>query len=249
MTEEDKTFSFKFRRKSIPEGGQAVTPEEAEELLQKRLKERNYACKDTLWQLCKVYSYMGRYDDALNCVYKLLQLTDDAEENAYFFLALGQLSEQKGDFQGAIKYYLGAFCLKPAMSPVWYLVNNNLGFCFNELKKYDEAEPYLMSAIKIDPTRPNAFKNLGLCFIGRGDYLGAAENFIKSIKADASDPRSLGHQVKLVSDRPELFERILDLTSILMQCRKAVKVAQEAQPDFEKHVRKLRGQQKGIVEH
>jgi tetratricopeptide (TPR) repeat protein len=249
MTEKDNNFYFKFRRRSIPEGGEALTFEEAEASLLKQLKERNGICKDTIWQLSRVYSFMKRHDDALNCIYKLLQLTDDQEENASFFLALGQLTEQKGDYQGAIQYYRGAFCLKPSMSLVWYLVNNNLGFCLNELKRYNEAEPYLLDAIEIDPTRPNAYKNLGLCFMGRGDYIRAAEWFIDAVKADASDPRSLRHLENLVSDHPELFKEIADLPRILMQCRKAVKIAEERQPDLETHVRKLRSQQKGIVEH
>jgi tetratricopeptide (TPR) repeat protein len=221
--------------------------EEAEESLLAQFEERDGTCKDTLWQLVRVYSFMKRHDDALNYLYKMMQLSDDKEENASFFLTLGQLMEQKGDYQAAIEYYRGAFCLKPSRNEVWYLVNNNLGFCLNELKRYNEAEDYLQDAIRIDPTRANAYKNLGLCFMGRGDYIRAAEYFINAIKVNASDPRSLQHLEELVSDHAELFKEIPGLSRVLMQCRKAVNTALESQPDFEKHWNRLRRKKRGNV--
>ena len=246
MTEKDHIFFF--RKESLPDG-EAITAEEAKDFLLKQLKERNGTCKKTLWQLARVYSKLKRHDEALNFIYKLLQLSDDKEENASFFLALGQLMEQTGDYQAAIEYYRGAFSLKPSNTGVWYLVNNNLGFCLNKLKRHGEAEGYLDAAVKIDPTRPNAYKNLGLCFMGRGDYVKAAEYFIFSVKADASDPRSLEHLEELLSDHPELLEDIPDLSEVLIKCRNAVKTARECQPDFEKHWKKLRRQKTGNVEN
>jgi tetratricopeptide (TPR) repeat protein len=241
MAEKDSNFYFRFRRASLPEG-EAITLEEAEESFLEQLEERDGTCKKTLWQLIRVYCYMKRPDDALNYLYRLLQLSDDAEENAHYFLTLGQLMEQKGDYSSAAKYYRGAFCLKPSDSNVWYFINNNLGFSLNELKRYDEAEGYLQAAIKIDPSRANAFKNLGLCFMGKGDHVKAAESFIDSVKANASDSRALGHLEELLSDHPELFKEVADLPRILMQCRKAVKTALESQPDFEKNWKRLRRQ-------
>ena len=248
MTEKDENFYFRFRRAFLPKGGEAITLEEAEEFFLEQLEDRGGACKDTLWQLVRVYSFMKRPDDALNYLYKMIQLSDDKEENASFFLTLGQMMEQKGDYAAAIEYYRGAFCLKPSNNDVWYWVNNNLGFSLNQLGRYDEAEGYLQAAIRIDPTRANAFKNLGLCFMGRGDYIRAAENFIAAVKTNASDPRALKHLEDLLSGHPELFGEITDLPRILMQCRKAVKTALESQPDFEKRWKKLRKQKRGIAE-
>jgi tetratricopeptide (TPR) repeat protein len=239
---------FFFRKAKLPDG-EAITFEEAEEFLLKKLEERNGNFKQTLWQLARLYSKMKRHDDSLNSIYKLMQLSDDKEENASFFLALGQLMEKTGDYLSAVEYYQGAFCLKPSNTEVWYLVNNNLGFSLNQLKRYKEAKSYLEAAIKIDPTRPNAHKNLGLCFLGQGNYVKAAENFVASVKADASDPRSLQHLEKLLSDRPELFGDIPDLPEILTKCRNAVKTARGYQPDFEKHWKKLRSQKRGILEN
>ena len=90
-----KNQGFFFRKTILPDG-EAITSEEAEDFLLNQLEERNGTCKETLWQLARVYSGMKRHDDALNCIYKLLQISNEKEENASFFLALGQLMEQMG---------------------------------------------------------------------------------------------------------------------------------------------------------
>ncbi|MFC1866554.1 tetratricopeptide repeat protein [Thermodesulfobacteriota bacterium] len=245
MTQYDNDFSFKVE--TLPKG-EAITYEEAEEYLLNKLEESNGTCKQTLWQLVRTYRLMEKQDDALNCIYRLLKLSDDTEENASFFLSLGQITEQKGNYPAAIECYRGAFYLKPSTTEVWYLINNNLGFCLNTLKRYDEAEGYLSAAIKIDPTRANAYKNLGLCFMGRGDYISAVGYFINSTKVNASDPRSLRHLEELLSDHPELLEESPNLSETLVKCRKAVEVALACQPDFEGHWEKLRNQKSGIVD-
>lgn len=222
MTEKDE---------NLPER-KAITLEEAEELFLKQLEERDGTCKDTLWQLIRVYSFMKRPDDALNYLYKMMQLSDDTEENAHYFLTLGQLMEQKGDYSSAVEYYRGAFCLKPTDNDVWYWVNNNLGFCLNELKRYDEAEGYLQAAIKIDSSRYNAYKNLGLCFMGRGNYIKAVHNFCYSIELSIFDTRALGHLEQLVSNHPELYEKIPGLSNTLLRYRNASKATQKRLAEF-----------------
>ena len=142
---------------------------------------------------------------------------------------------------GAIEYYRGAFCLKPAATQVWYLVNNNLGFCLNVTGRYEEAEGYLMAAIQIDPCRPNAHKNLGLSFQGRGDLVRAAECFIDATRANARDPRAFRHLESLLSAHPELKDRILGLSEKLRECRLALEAAAQPDPASMKKLRVRRG--------
>ena len=240
MTQKDHIFYF--RRESLPEG-EAVTYEEAENFLLEQLEERNGACKETLWQLARVYSGMKRHDEALNCVYKLLQLSDDPEENASCFLALGQLMEQKGDFASAVDYYRGAFVLKPANTRTWYFINNNLGFCLTILKRYSEAEDYLKAAVDINPDLSNAYKNLGLCYQGQGDYVKAAEQFIMAVKVNASDPRPVQHLEDLEKNHPNIFLENPDISDLFKMCKKAVAAARDIQPDPADHWKKLRKKQ------
>lgn len=237
---------FFFRKASLPEG-EAVTLDEAEECLLRRLEERGGTCKDTLWQLARLHSMMGRQDKAVVLVQRLLQLSDDVEENACYLLALGQLMEQVEDFASAAEYYRGGLLLKPARRDTWYWLNNNLGFCLNELRQYDEAEVYLWRAIKVAPRMCNAYKNLGLCFRGKGDYARAAKCLILALKVNASDARPLRHLEELLEDNPEVLCDIPDLPGQIEVCRKAVEYAQQVQPDLREHWKKQRREQKGKV--
>jgi len=228
-------------RKIIPPEGEVVTFEEAERGLLERLAEGKEDFRETLWQLIRLYSFAKRHEEAMNYVHALIRASRDTEENASLFLALGQLMEQKQDYPGAIEYYRGAFCLKPAATQVWYLVNNNLGFCLNVTGRYEEAEGYLMAAIQIDPCRPNAHKNLGLSFQGRGDLVRAAECFIDATRANARDPRAFRHLESLLSAHPELKDRILGLSEKLRECRLALEAAAQPDPASMKKLRVRRG--------
>jgi tetratricopeptide (TPR) repeat protein len=242
MDEED----FCFRKASVPEG-EAVTFEEAEEFLLRQLQERGGTCRKTLWQLARLYSMMGRQSEAVSYVQKLLQLSDDIEENASYFLALGQLMEQMGDFASAAEYYRGGLLLKTSNSATRYWLNNNLGFCLNEFGRYDEAEGYLLAAVKMAPRMSNAYKNLALCHQGKGDYTRAAKGFIIALKRNASDARPLKHLEDLLKEHRDVLCEIPNLPGQIEICRKAVEGARQAQPDFKKHWRKLRRRQRGEV--
>jgi tetratricopeptide (TPR) repeat protein len=216
-------------RKNIPPEGEVVTFEEAERELLRRLAEGEGDFRENLWQLVRLYSFAKMHDKAMDYIHTLIQASRDNEENASLCLALGQLMEQKGDYLGAIEYYRCAFSLKPAATQVWYLVNNNVGFCLNEVGRYEEAEGYLLAAIQIDPGRPNAYKNLGLSFQGQGELVGAAECFIEASRVNARDPRAFGHLESLLAAHPEIEDRIPGLQEKLRECRLALEEA--ARPD------------------
>ena len=168
-----------------------MTFEEAERGLLGRLAEGKDDFRDTLWQLIRLYSYAKRHDEAMKYVQALIQASRDTEENASLVLALGQLMEQKRDYAGAIEYYRGALCLKPSATQVWYLINNNLGYCLNEVGALRRSRAVSLSGDPDRSGRPNAHKNLGLSFQGRGDYVRAAECFVDATRVNAGDPLGL----------------------------------------------------------
>lgn len=240
-------WEFFFKKWQLPDGTAAVTAEEAEESLLEQLEQSGGTCRKTLLQLARVRSSMGKHSEALTHLERLLQLSDDIEENASYFLALGQLMEQLGDHSAATEYYRGGFRLKPSRPTTWYWINNNLGYCLNELKRYDEAEPYLRTAIETAPKMSNAYKNLGLCFLGQGDYAQAAENFVSAVRADASDIRPFKHLEGLVKSHPEILSTVPDLSRTIDLCRKAAEYARQKQPDFKEQWRRLRRKQGDAV--
>jgi tetratricopeptide (TPR) repeat protein len=238
----ENEMRFNFKRSSFPKG-EALTAEEAESRLLQQLEDRGGTCKETLWQLAAVRGRMGRHPEALAHLQRLLQLTDDVEENASCFLALGQLMEQTADFAAAIKYYHGGLLLKPTKSTTSYWLNNNLGYCLNVLKRHEEAETYLRRAIKIAPNISNAYKNLALSFQGRSNYAKAARCFILAIKTNASDARPLKHLEELAKAHPEVLGDIPNLAKQIEMSKRAVEFAKKAQPDWEKHWKEQRRKQ------
>jgi tetratricopeptide (TPR) repeat protein len=242
----EKEWVFFFEKLRLP-GGRAVTREEAEEFLLEQLEERGGCCRKTLRVLAGLRMMMGKHSLALSHFHKLLQMSDDVEENAVCFLGLGGLMEREADFASAAEYYRTGILLKPARRDIWYWLNNNLGFCLNQLKRYDEAEGCLYSAIRAAPRISNAYKNLGLCFQGKGDYVRSAKCLILALKVNASDDRPLNHLEELLENHPEILRDIPDLPMQIDMCRKAVECAQQAQPDLREHWEKLRREQRGKV--
>ena len=78
-----------------------------------------------------------------------------------------------------------------------------------------EAEPRCRAAIRIDPQRYNAHKNLGLSLEGLGRYAEAAQAFVEAVRAEASDPRALKHLEE--AERGRLGEELRGARSFVQQ--------------------------------
>jgi tetratricopeptide (TPR) repeat protein len=227
----DRNLDFHFSVPKIPEG-EALTFDEIEERCLEQLQKKEGKCVQSLINLAILYSQAKRHDEAFRCVKRLIALSDDPEEHGRYYLALGCFMEQIRDYQGAVGFYRQALALEPCRNKTWYFIHNNLGYSLNQLADYDGAIPYLRRAIEIDPGLPNAYKNLGLAFEAKGNFVEAAELFVAATRAGASDPRSLAHLENLISSHPELEIDLPDLPDRLKACREAVKIARDQQPDF-----------------
>ena len=215
---EDFSFQLQKRKK-----GKTTSLEEEERKLLLEFTELEAKYKDGLWELAWMYSTSGQPVKALAYIQKLLNITDDSDNNkVQCCLSMGQLMEQMHDFENAVIFYSQAFTLKTTNSDAWYLIHNNTGYCLNQLGKHKEAKKYCQAAIEINSARHNAHKNLGIAYTGLGDNQAAVESFIRATRANASDPRALGHLEKLISQHPELLIQMPDLLLELEKCRKAV---------------------------
>lgn len=221
-------LAFRFSVPRIPEG-EAITFDEIESRSLKQLQEKDGKCVQSLINLAQVYAQTGRHDEAFRCVERLIELSDDPEKHASYYLALGAFMEKLGDFQGAVRFYRQAFGLEPCRTETWYFIHNNLGYSLNQLGQHDDAISYLRHAIEIDPDRPNAFKNLGLALEAKSCFADAAGLFIAATQVNAADPRSLAHLENLMTAHPELE---MDLRNRLDACREAVRAARTQHPNF-----------------
>lgn len=213
---------FSFSLPSQPQG-KLISAQEAECVLLERLKSRESDFLNALWNLAYFYSQAGRQERSQTYLERYIASTDDPEKRAGGFLALGQSMEKMKDYESAISFYSRAFVLEPANNGTWYLIHNNLGFCLNHFGRYSEAEGYCRSAIKIAPSRHNAYKNLGVSLAGQGDFANAADSFIKATKANASDGRALKLLEQLLIEHPEVRAEMPDIEERIQECRAAVK--------------------------
>ena len=126
------------------------------------------------------------------------------EEQAAYFLYLGGAAEEKKDFEAAVKFYRRALALEPTHLDVWYFAHNNLGFSLNQLGRFSDGETFCRDAIRIDPSRSNGHKNLGLALAGQGQLPAAAHAYIAAINANPADTRSLVLLLKLLQAHLEL---------------------------------------------
>ena len=200
-----------------------MTAEKAEHVLFSRMKANENEFKQSLWQMARFYSTTTRQKQAGAYVRLIMGITQDLEEQASCWVHLGQLCEQVGDYKSAAYFYRQALSIEPSSKDTWYFINNNLGYSLIQLKKHSEAEKFCAAAINIDPVRPNAHKNLALALQGQGYYLEAALSFLGAIRANAADPRALGHLTTLMEGVPELGEHLPELSSFLREGRQAVK--------------------------
>lgn len=235
-------LQFKFTIAKPPEGP-ILTVEEYERAILERLEKDSSSRKQSLRDLAVLYSGTGRKEEALDCLRKLAVLADGPEERARCYLVMGGEREQVRDFEGAVDFYSAAFELKPENTQVWYWINNNLGYSLVQLGRCQEAEPYLQRGIEIDPTRANAYKNLGLALLGQDRHKAAADYFVTATQTNASDPRSLRHLEELVAAHPEVLAEVPDMNEKIETCRAAVQLAAAAQPDIPALLKKLRKKQ------
>jgi tetratricopeptide (TPR) repeat protein len=225
-------LSFRIPVPKDPEG-KLLRAEQAEKVLLENLKKCEADYEEAMMNVAIFYSRTGRHELAMQNISRLMTFTKDPEKKADYVLGMGQLMEQIGNFEGAINFYRQAFSLEPVNSEVWYLINNNLGYCLNHFEQYAEAESYCQAAIKIEPKRQNAYKNLGISLEGQGRHADAARCYIKAVQANAGDPRALGHLEELLSKHEEVRGEIPDIEDRLEQCRGAVQAAAIIRKEFE----------------
>jgi tetratricopeptide (TPR) repeat protein len=188
-----------------------------------------------LWSLGVFYSQAGHYDQATDCMQRVIELIEDPERQAACFLALGQIQEQKGDYRAAAARYQSGIALEPRGRRTAYFLRNNLGYCLNEMREHEAAVPHLEQALKIDPTRSNAYKNLALSHQGAGNLRGAAELYIAATRSNAADPRSLHHLETLIEANPDLLVDVPGLQQDLEGCRYAVEEVRRQMPSLRGH--------------
>jgi tetratricopeptide (TPR) repeat protein len=150
----------------------------------------------------------------------------DADDLARAHLVLGALAEHQHDWDGAIAHYRMVLGEMPQDPDLRYYGHNNLGFSLIQLGRFDEAEPCCLAAIEVEPRRHNAYKNLGLAYIGQGRWLDGALVLLEASQRNPADPRAWRHLEKLLAAKHGLLEQSEDLRRAVAEMGQAIKAGQ-----------------------
>jgi len=189
---------------ALPDG-QPIASEAVEADLKARVSKCEGAFEDSLWQLARFYSAVGRQKEATECLERCLAATQDQARQAAGCLGLGQLLEQQDRYAEAEAMYARGLEIPVATAEVGYFLHNNRGYCLNLLKRHTEAEAQSRAAIDIDPARHNAHKNLGLALAGQGRLTEAVRCLLEADQRCPGDTRARGHLRALLAENPEVL--------------------------------------------
>jgi tetratricopeptide (TPR) repeat protein len=209
----------------------AGTPSETSDL--EDLQKKHSSHISALLNLATSYGLDNHHELALPLIDRLILVEANAQESALHLLQLGSFMEQMDVYESALAFYARAHALPQEDTDLWYFLNNNLGYCLNKFKRSGEAELFCREAIRINPGRHNAYKNLAIALESQGRNVPAVENFILAVEKNPCDPRAFHHLVDLLDRNPELEEEIPGLRKKVEKCRQAVDLAQNMSRDVQ----------------
>lgn len=175
-----------------------------------------------LWQLVMDCVEAGYFSAACKYIEKILQLVDDPVDKAECFLKMGQTLEQAMDYAAAAEAYARAFDLPQERNATWYFLNNNRAYCLIQMGRSAEAESFCRAAIRMEPKRQNAHKNLGAALQNLGRIGEAAKSFIRATKLHPGDARALALLDELYRRHREIVNEFPDFPAQLLACHERV---------------------------
>jgi tetratricopeptide (TPR) repeat protein len=175
-----------------------------------------------LWNLAVECIESGYFNAACQYIKKVLPLVEHPDDKAECFLKMGSAMELLRDYVEAEKAYSQAFDLPQERNATWYFLNNNRAYCLNQAGRYQEAEQYCRAAIRIDPRRHNAHKNLGVVLEKIGRIREASKHFIRATRLCPADSRALAHLDELFARHREIIREMPDFPAQLLKCHELV---------------------------
>lgn len=156
--------------------------EEAYKLL-KQVNENDSIYSNALVLMSRVYLRLEKYDEAINLCDSFIQANTNGRQ--LFYTNKGVAEIRKGEYLAAIQTYQEAL----KFYPLNYLINYNLGVCFEEQQHYEEAVRYYQKSILLNPFyAPPHLQLANLCY--KNDLVTQASlcwNFYLFLEPNASN--------------------------------------------------------------
>lgn len=185
-------------------------PQRSEEKLKEAIaKSENPEEKfNRLDDLVQLYCYGNRFDESIALLDENMRSADMEIYKDFLIFMQGQISERRGDFDQAIRYYLKSLFCNPRHPWLQYYLFNNLGFCYNYNQDFKKAESFCRKATEINPGRYNAWKNIGVSLEHQGRYFEATKCYLRAMTLNREDPRAAMHLTRLIKRQPKLRDNL-----------------------------------------
>jgi tetratricopeptide (TPR) repeat protein len=135
-----------------PSGG-----EEAEKPLLSLLAALEERCQELRFELVHHYRCNGQLVDALAAAKDCLDHARSTKGRYEAYFHLGLLMEQQQDWRSGVAWYEAAKESGTNRDFMMYYIYNNLGYCLNQLGRFEGSQPLFRMAAQIDPLRANAY--------------------------------------------------------------------------------------------
>jgi len=146
--------------------------DKAFEIINKIIEERPKDSGVYVWR-GSIYSSIKKYNEAISDYNKAISL---GNENAFVVVAKAEAFICLKEYDIAISLIDQSLTSKKDAS-----LYNIRAYALNEKGEYDKALEDCNKSIALDSSRPNAYKNRGLSYLGKGQYEMAIEQFNMAI--------------------------------------------------------------------
>jgi tetratricopeptide (TPR) repeat protein len=152
----------------------------------------------------KAISDQGKY--SVKDRHELIRILEQQgqERTARKLIEEGGYCEKIRDYESAVDFYAAGVRVPKTNETLIYFSLNNLGFCLNFMRRFEEAEKFIRQAIDFWPETYNAWKNLGVSLEWQGQYEEAAECYLKAVRLGQGEPRSQMHLYRILRRHPSL---------------------------------------------
>lgn len=126
---------------------------------------------DAKFKISELLEDSGRIDEALEILHQLEKTNDSIDVQ----IGIGDFYRRQEDFKSALTAYENALNKIGSPTPAEYWgIHYARGICYEQLKKWPEAEKELLAALELSPDHPQVLNYIGYGWAERGEKLDQA---------------------------------------------------------------------------
>lgn len=151
------------------------------------------------------------------------------DPQADFYRAKGLGEQQKGNLEGALKFYIKAAGIGPESPDIY----NDIGILYEQMGSPEKAEQYYLRILKIDKDYLPVYSNLAYLYLGLGEKETAKKYFLERLKrGPRNDPWKKKISDELFRLDPSLKEGMVQEEMAKTSRELAEQATRKAQEDF-----------------